>query len=156
MIDPPDEYYEHHREILRSRSPRQRKHLNSNLANHYPLVQPQQQSTWLSQLKRLDDPHTLEIALKYIRKHIISKLEQPQIPSFLACFSQSTDHNSRRQCSRIGCLRVFLGLCEIISKECLTKHAQRVASAVCLYAGDPDKAVRIACSDVIEKLVSNT
>ena len=151
-----EDYYKNHRELT-SLSPRQpRKHLNSNLANHHPIVQPLVQSTWLAQLKRLDDPHTLDLALKYIRKYIISKLEQPQIPSFLACFSQSTDHKSRRQCSRIGCLLVFQGLCELLSATIVTKHAQRISSAMCLYVSDPDQAVRNACCTAVEQLVNNT
>ena len=158
-FEQPSEYYEHHRELVRGDAPTRKKRraeLNANLANHHPIVLPTTQSKWLAQLKRLDDPHTNELALQYIRKHIITNLTQPQIPSFLACFSQSTDHDTRRQCSRTGCLRVFQALCATVLKEDVTKHASRIASAICLYASDPDEAVRSACSRAVQQLVQHT
>ena len=153
------DYYRHHRELTRGDKPallRRRAELDANLANHHPIVEPLTQSKWLAQLKRLDDPHTVELALQYIQKYIISKLTQPQIPSFLACFSQSTDHDTRRKCSRVGCLRVFEAMCITVRKDILTKHAGRVASAVCLYASDPDESVRTSCSTVVQRLVQHT
>ena len=78
------------------------------------------------------------------------------MPSFLAVFSQSTDAVARRQCSRLGSLRVFAALCRTVASADLQPHAGRVAAAIALYCGDPDEAVRQGCGEAAALLAART
>ena len=128
-------YYADHRALTAHRRARPAT-LDANRNRAHPIVPAKTQAAWLAQLKRLDDPHTCDLALGYLEQSVIPSLESKQVPSFLAVFSQSTDAVARRQCSRLGSLRVFAALCRTVASADLQPHAGRVAAAIALYCGD--------------------